>query len=184
MKIPTQDLIQDLILRTRKNIYEAEKFNQLTIETLNWKNTNENWSILECLEHLNLYGDFYLPEIENRILKSNLTNISTFKSGFLGNYFALSMLPNEKMKKIKTFKDKNPINSSLNKKCIDRFILQQQKTLELLDLAKSKDLNKIKTSISISKWMKLKLGDTFRILIYHNERHIVQSNKIVNEIST
>ncbi|RXM56703.1 hypothetical protein BOQ60_25350, partial [Chryseobacterium sp. CH1] len=30
------------------------------------------------------------------------------------------------------------------------------------------DLEKTKTSISISKLIKLKLGDTFRFVIYHN----------------
>lgn len=48
-------------------------------------------------------------------------------------------------------------------------------------MARNKDLGKIKTSISISKWIKLKLGDTFRVIIYHNERHIVQANKIAEK---
>nr|WP_062056308.1 DinB family protein [Aquimarina longa] len=179
MTIASNELIEDLIDRTLKNIKAAEQFNQFTIEHLNKKNTPKSWSILECLEHLNLYGDFYLPEIEDRIVKSEQKSTAVFKSGFLGDYFAKSMLPKEKLNKMKTFQDKNPINSDLDKKCIHRFILQQQKTIELLNLASKKDLNKIKTSISISKWIKLKLGDTFRILIYHNDRHIVQANTII-----
>ncbi|WP_106792199.1 DinB family protein [Aquimarina sp. Aq78] len=181
MKITSKDLLLDLVERTRKNINEAEKYNQLSIEKLNWKNTPESWSILECLEHLNLYGDYYLPEIEDRMLRSKRKNASVFKSGLLGNYFAKMMLPREKLNTMKTFKDKNPINNDLDEKCIDRFIAQQHKTLELLDIARNKDLSKIKTSISISKWIKLKLGDTFRVLIYHNQRHIVQCNRIANK---
>lgn len=70
MKIASKELLLDLVERTRKNINEAEKYNQLPIEKLNWRNTPESWSILECLEHLNLYGDYYLPEIENRMITS------------------------------------------------------------------------------------------------------------------
>jgi hypothetical protein len=180
MKIASKGLLQDLVERTQKNINEAKTFSQLRIEMLNWKKTPECWSILECIEHLNLYGDFYLPEIESSMSKSNRKNTTVFKSGVLGNYFAKSMLPKEKLNKMKTFKDKNPINSDLDKKCIDRFIQQQQKILCLLNIAKNKDLSKIKTAISISKWIKLRLGDTFRVVIYHNERHIVQAKKIVN----
>ncbi|WP_025666369.1 DinB family protein [Aquimarina megaterium] len=183
MKIVSKELLQDLVERTRKNINEAEKYNQLPIEKLNWRNTPESWSILECLEHLNLYGDFYLPEIENRMLTSKRKNVPVFTSGLLGNYFAKMMLPREKLNTMKTFKDKDPINSDLDKRCIDRFIAQQHKTLELLDMARNKDLSKIKTSISISKWITLKLGDTFRVLIYHNQRHIAQCNKIANGYS-
>lgn len=91
------------------------------------------------------------------------------------------MLPKEKLNKMKTFKDKNPIGSGLDKRTIERFINQQEQLLNLLDKSKEIDLNKIKTAISISKWIKLKLGDTFRVVIYHNDRHIVQANKILDE---
>ena len=181
MTIKSEQLIQDLIERTRKNINQAEKFNSLSTEKLNWRIGQDSWSILECFEHLNLYGDFYIPEIKNRIESSKTLSKENFKSGILGDYFAKSMLPKEKLNKMKTFKDKNPIGSGLNKRTIERFINQQEQLLNLLDKSKEIDLNKIKTAISISKWIKLKLGDTFRVVIYHNDRHIVQANKILDE---
>ncbi len=178
MRVSSKDLINDLVLRTQKSINEAEQFYQLSLEQLNYRDATDSWSILECLEHLNLYGDFYLPEIESKMKNSTSNASKTFNSGWLGNYFAKSMLPREKLNKMKTFKDKNPIGTMLDKKCIDRFIDQQKVILGLLDMAVDKDLNKIKTTISISRWIKLRLGDTFRVLIYHNERHILQANKI------
>ncbi|ULT24221.1 DinB family protein [Sphingobacterium sp. E70] len=51
---------------------------------------------------------------------------------------------------------------------------QQENFLQLLEQAKSKDLGKIRTNISINKWIKIRLGDTFRFLVNHNIRHIVQ----------
>ena len=65
------------------------------------------------------------------------------------------MLPKEKLNKMKTFKDKNPIGSELDKKTIERFITQQEQILNLLDKSKEIDLNKTKTAISISKLIKL-----------------------------
>lgn len=88
------------------------------------------------------------------------------------------MLPKEKLNKIKTFKDKNPIGRKLDKTTIERFISQQEEVLNLLDKSRKIDLNKTKTAISISNLIKLKIGDTFRVVVYHNERHIVQANKI------
>ena len=78
---------------------------------------------------------------------------------------------------MKTFKSMNPINSKLTNQTLDKFIDQQHQIIELLDLSKSVNLDKTKTAISISKLIKLKLGDTFRVLIYHNERHIKQAEK-------
>jgi hypothetical protein len=179
MKIASEALIQDLVERTHKNLNDIEKFKELSIEILDTRKSEKSWSILECIEHLNLFGDFYLPEIEKRSLKSDKKAQVEFKSSWFGNFFANSMFPKEKLNKMSTFSDKNPLNNRLDKNCIDRFISQQQKILELLDIARNKDLNKVKIPSSISKLVRLKLGDTFRIIINHNERHLVQANKLL-----
>src|SRR5690606_40982799 len=114
---------------------------------------------------------------KNRIESSSTKTEKVFKRGWIGNYFAQSMLPKEKLNKMNTFKAMNPIHSNLNKAVIDVFIDQQNQILKLLTAAEHINLNKVKTSISITKMIKLKLGDTFRFMIYHNERHIVQAKK-------
>lgn len=174
MKTQSQTLTLDLIETTRQNLNFAELLKQKTDIELNWKQNSESWSVLECLEHLNLYGYFYIPEIEKTILNSKHKSDEEFKSEILGNYFAESMLPKQKLNKMKTFKDKNPINSKLDRKVIDEFINQQIKTIDLLNKSKSVSLNKNKVKITLTKWIKLKLGDTFRFVINHNIRHIKQ----------
>ncbi len=174
------ELIEDLKSRTEGVISEIPTFKSMGIEELNRRNSPESWTILECLEHLNLYGDFYLPEIEGRINAAQTSNNETFISGWLGNYFAVSMLPGEKGKlnKMKTFGSMNPINKPLGLNTLERFEKQQRHLLVLLDKALQVDLGKVKTGISISKWIKLKLGDTLRVVIYHNQRHVIQAVKV------
>lgn len=179
MKFRTESIISDLVDRTKQNIIQVEKLDQRTEQELNRKKTEESWSVLECLEHLNLYGEFYIPEIRQQIERSKAGPEIYFRSGLLGNYFAKSMLPPEGMKKMKTFRDKNPIGSNLNRKTITRFLEQQEEILELLNQTKTVSLSKTKTSISISRLVKLKLGDTLRVLIYHNQRHILQARKVL-----
>lgn len=180
MKIQTEALIVDLKNRTNQLIAEAEALKGKSEEELNYKQHAESWSALECLEHLNLYGRFYLPEIKKQIGQRKGKQEQVFKSGWLGNYFANSMLPKAKLNKMKTFKNMNPLNSRLDKKVIDEFINQQKEMLHLLEEAHKVSLNKTRTAISISKLIKLKLGDTFRFVIYHNQRHMVQANRIQN----
>ena len=88
------------------------------------------------------------------------------------------MLPKEKLNKMKTFKDKNPLNSNLNKTVIDRFITQQIKLLDLLNQSRNVSLNKVKIQTSISSLIKLNLGDTFQFLINHIIRHLKQIDRI------
>lgn len=178
MKIKSEELIEDLIERTRKHLNLGEDLNKLTMEELNWREEEGRWNILECLEHLNLYGDFYLPEIQEKIGTSKYKNEERFRSNWFGEYFADSMLPKEKLNKMKTFKSMNPIMRTLDTFHIERFIAQQKQLLDLLHQAREVSLTKTKTGISISKWIRLRLGDTFRVVVYHNQRHVVQVNKI------
>ena len=182
MQLKATDLIFNLIDLTNHHIIIAEKLKTKSDITLNWKAHRESWSVLECLEHLNLYGHFYIPTIKSAIMKSKTTREEMFKSGILGNYIAESMLPKAKLNKMKTFKDKNPINSDLDKKIIDQFIAQQMQLIHLLEQSKKISLNKTKTKISISKWIKLKLGDTFRFVINHNIRHFKQIERIFAQL--
>jgi len=92
------------------------------------------------------------------------------------------MLPKEKLNKMKTFKSMNPNGSDLDVFIIDKFINQQKEMLDLLNRVRTVNLQKVKTSISISKWIKLRLGDTLRVVIYHNQRHLVQVGKVKREV--
>ena len=179
MKTTTENLIADLVALTRQNLTAAEQSQNMDLETLNYKPAADSWSVLECFAHLNFYGDFYLPEIERRIDASKHPAESNFKAGLLGDYFAKMMLPGEKMKTMKTLKSTNPNGNTLTKSTIEKFIQQQKKTEELLYSSRRVSLNKTRASISIAPMLKLKLGDTFRILIYHNQRHVQQAYKVL-----
>lgn len=182
MKIAIKQLIYDLKKITEENLHFAENLSNKSDEMLNFRLSEKSWSILECLEHLNRYGKFYIPEISKRIQNSQTKPTEIFSSGTLGNYFANNMLPKENLKKMKTFKSMNPIHSNLDRSILNEFISQQKQMIHLLNNAENVDLNKTKTSITISNFIKLKLGDTFRFVIYHNLRHIEQAKRVLNNI--
>jgi hypothetical protein len=175
----TQQLINELIAKTKETINAIERYKSLDIQTLNWRINEQSWSVLECIAHLNLYGDFYLVEIDKKLSSANLGSSNIVKGGFLGQYFAKSMLPKEKLNKMKTFKDKDPIHSQLSINELDKFIEQQHQLLVLLEKSRAYNLNKIRISISISKIIKLKLGDTFQFYINHQLRHLRQMERVL-----
>jgi len=174
----SEELILSLIEQTRQIINKAEKIKGYDLQALNWREHPGSWSVLECLEHLNLYGDYYLPQMESSIQPHASKHEAVFKSGPLGKYFAESMLPKDKLNKMKTFKDKNPLNARLDKTVIDRFITHQIKFLDLLDASRQVSLNKVRIKTSISNLIRLKLGDTFLFIMNHNLRHLKQIERI------
>lgn len=182
MQIENHKLIDDLLRRMEKCTQSVKGFEALSLDQLQFKR-DDRWSILECLEHLNLYGDFYLVEIEKQILTNPRKNTSAkFKSGILGNYFANLMEVKEgKITKMKSPKDKNPANRGLSITTINRFLKQQERLVGLLNQCRSIDLTKTKAAISLTNLVKLRLGDTLRFFCYHIERHVLQAERALAE---
>lgn len=176
----TADLLQKLTERTQENLAIGQDFLALESFTLNQRPRPDAWNALECLAHLNHYGDYYLPEIQRRIKETKHDKpTETFTSSWLGNKFAAGMKPGEETTKITTFKSADPRNhgKDFNYDTVREFIRQQEEMLDLLQQAAKVNLTRTKTGISISNLIKLRLGDTLRVVIYHNWRHVEQAQK-------
>ena len=176
------ELLEQLKQETQNNIVQSQAWKHLPEEQLNARLEKNSWSILECIEHLNRYSSFYIPEITKRISKSKHLPQEVFVTGRLGNKFANSMLPKPGMKTMNTFKSKNPIGSSLNTEVINTFIQDQERVLQLLEDAKAVNISKTKTASTLPM-IRFKLGDTFRFVIHHNTRHIHQAQNVLNSLN-
>ena len=172
------ELLANLRNRTTGHLESAQQLLALDDPTLHQRPRPDAWNAVECLAHLNHYGDYYLPEIRRRIAAAPRGKApDTFTSSRLGNYFATSLKPGPKSPKINTFKNANPtlLPTPPDRSVIEEFIRQQQDLLDLLDRAAAVNLTKTKTGISLTRFIKLRLGDTLRVVIYHNWRHIEQA---------
>jgi uncharacterized damage-inducible protein DinB len=180
MKANRETLIRELTETTKQNLTQLQALKECSTEQLNLKTNLDSWSILECIKHLNIYGNFYLPEIEKSIFNASKSDNSTFKAGILGNYFVKLIEPKDKLNTMKTMSKFNPLGSSLTETELTKFEQQQYKTLELLSQALTVDLTKNKTSTSLSKIINMRLGDTLRFVIAHNQRHLIQAKSLIN----
>jgi hypothetical protein len=183
MKELQKALLEDLALRTAEVIRQAEALAALPLERLNYKINSEKWSALECIEHLNRYARFYHRELQEQLNTAvPCAKTVVFRSGWLGNYFANSLLPG-KGGRMRTFKNMNPNHSKLDLNVLQEFLKGQRELMELLKRAGAYDLNQVKTAITISKFIRLKAGDTFRVIIYHNQRHLGQATTAAAQIN-
>jgi hypothetical protein len=84
--------------------------------------------------------------------------------------------------KMKTMKAYNFPNSLNVEQVENEFIQQQHILLGLLDKAKEKDLNVARVPITVTNLVKLKLGDVFRFLIAHEQRHMIQARNTLKAV--
>ncbi|MGN6645594.1 MAG: DinB family protein [Cytophaga sp.] len=175
--VDTLNLLKDLEDRVENSLTLAIRtFQNTDTSTLLCPSVSGGWSIVQCLDHLNSYGHFYLPQINKALNKGSDQNTSlTFKSSWLGNYFTKMMLPGSG-KKYKAFKKHVPENNPDAHAVIAEFIHQQELLAAYLKTARYKNLD-AGIPISISPFIKLKLGDVFQFMIAHNERHLEQAKR-------
>jgi hypothetical protein len=149
-----------------------------TEQNLNKKLNVSSWSILECIEHMNLSMQIYTDQFKNVDLKNNDEN--EIKISWLGNYFAEGMRPkNDSIpNKIKTMKKLAP-SSNLNHECIFSFISRLEFIEHFMNSNSTRNFNKTKVNTAIGSLVKLNIGEALNFVLAHNERHIWQVNKIL-----
>lgn len=179
-------LLESLHLQTESFLQKAiSEWQMLPPEILSAQPAPGQWSAAQCLEHLNIYGRYYLPAIEKAIREKKRKGsrpADLFRSGWLGDYFAKLMrpLPGGGLKsKMKAPKNAVPSTQPDARAMLAEFIDQQEKLQQLLTAAAAVDINRIRIPISIAPWLRLKLGDTFLFLTAHNERHLLQAERAI-----
>jgi hypothetical protein len=143
------------------------------------------WTVIQVLEHLNSYNRYYLPAIA-RSLEKKKPAAEFFKPGWLGDYFTKLMQPTPEgliKNKMKAPRDHRPPAFLDAGPVLEKFIKEQYILLDLLEKAKTRDIGKLRTPVSISRFIRLKTGDTFRFLVAHEQRHFLQIKRTLEAVS-
>lgn len=172
----TEKLLSSLEADVHALLQDVSKLSSIDDKLLNRQPAPGKWSAAQVIEHLNSYNRYYLPQIE-KVLDRRLAFEVKFKSGWFGNYFTKLMQPGEGgsiSNKMNAPKDHVPGELLNSAAVIKEFIAGQNRLLGYLQKARQTNIGKLRVPISISKFIKLKLGDTFRFLIAHQQRHFIQ----------
>jgi len=170
-------LLEDLRTDTRQIILQVNYLLQQDPDVLLQQPAAGKWSIVQIIEHLNSYGRYYLPLMKGSLSSPANPPTEFFIPGWLGEYFVKSMLPKSNgqvTNKMQSPKNHRPLPDIDSKTTLEEFLQQEFLLLQLLENAGKTNLGKIRIPISISRFIKIKLGDTFRFLIAHHQRHFVQ----------
>ena len=182
MKYNSNTLLESLQSDVRQIILQANQLLQLPPAAMQQQPHPEKWSVAQVLEHLNIYSKHYVNAIEQKLHLNQTEANVTFSPGWLGNYFTKLMKPkadNTIGKKMNAPKNAIPSLQPDAAEVLQEFIRHQHHLLNLLQIAKSVNLGYNRIPTSLSKWILLKLGDTFRFFIAHEQRHILQIQQAI-----
>jgi uncharacterized damage-inducible protein DinB len=180
-----KQFLSRLIDRTELITSNTKSFLRLNNEQLNQKPAPGKWSIAEIFEHLNIAHDIYIRCILSKISKAPEINSSTFKSNWLGDFAYTQIMPREDgtIFRLPAPKKLQPKTNKLDgADVLDRFLQQQDNIQDILQHVANKDLERIKIPFAFTNLLRLRLGDNLRFIIAHNERHMLQAQRIMEKI--
>lgn len=180
-----QELISSLQQDVQQTLLQLDRVQQIPADVLLQQPEAGKWSIAQVLEHLNGYNRFYLAAIEKALNNSTQQAPRTYKAGWFGDYFTRLMEPRPDGSLPKKMSAPAPYNFGPEldaEQVLNEFREGQRQLLSLLDKARTADLGGIKVPISISRLIKLKLGDVFRFVIAHQLRHFLQIDRVKQQV--
>ncbi|HEY9256810.1 DinB family protein [Chitinophaga sp.] len=182
--VKSSELLQGLRKQIVAIQYKAEnRFGEKADAVLQHIPAPGKWSAVQCLEHLNTYGRYYLPELEKAIAiaeKKNSRPETTFKSSWLGAYFTRLMQPQDNgqlRSKMKSPKGHIPALNPDLATVLQEFTGQQRQMEALLLRAEKINIRQHKVPTSLSRVIKLSVGDTLGFLTAHINRHVLQAER-------
>jgi hypothetical protein len=155
-------------------------FGGLSEQQLNWKPSEDQWSIAQCLDHLVTTNGAYFPafdEILSGKKKNTFWEGLPWLPGLWGKLLIKSLDPASK-RRLKAPTIFQPSSSKVDATIVRRFIDQQQQVISYLNATADLDLDKIKISSPVTKVITYSLMDTYRILFTHEKRHFLQALRV------
>lgn len=157
-----------------------ENFSELNEEQLNWKPSEDKWSIAQCVEHLILSNERYFPIFDRLLLKGYKPSFWERVSPF-SNYFGkimvktLGPIPKKKYNAPKILK---PSSSRIGKAIILSFGKQQERLKNYYTQLEQLITDKIIISSPVTSLITYSLDHCLQIIAAHQQRHLNQAMNV------
>lgn len=181
----TQWVFNEVATITEKNIQHLKsKFSNYSENQLNWKPNSSTWSLAEIFAHLNAYAAFYHQTLNERIDKTRFrVPRINYTSSPLGKSAWMSMKLGNARNVKRKFNAPGEYNPSVKPSLVNgeevrTLLAGQNEFLSIIEKSVAVSLKKVKVPISISKLVRLRLGDALLFVAYHNDRHMEQALKL------
>lgn len=177
--------LSDLADRTELINATTGKLLQLPETALQYKPSDSGWSISEIYHHLNLVNGPCISEILKKMNRTQEMETDFFKTSWVADWVYEKVKPKENggLFRIGTTKYLRLFPEDTHPQKPLKDFLEHQDTLhDILNHSSTCNLQKLRIPFFFMKTFHFRLGDTLRLLVAHNERHMLQARKVYAEI--
>jgi hypothetical protein len=152
----------------------------LTPEQLNWKPAPDQWSVGQCLEHLAIAIEVYLPPIADALASAHPGHgADEITPGWFGRWFIRNYIaPSPQTRRARAPRQITPVLSRVEPSILDRFLTGNRRARDLMTRAAGYDVNRIRFKNPFIPLVRFTIGTGFEITSKHESRHLLQAERI------
>jgi len=150
----------------------------LAKEQLNWRSAPDSWSVGQCLEHLCIMNEVYLPPISATLKEKPDSPVEQITPGWFGGWFIRNFAePTSGSRRVRAPAKIRPA-SQVEVSVLDRFLSGNQSCRDLIVRAGSKNVNRIRFWNPFIPGFRFTIGTGLQIIVSHERRHLLQAERV------
>jgi hypothetical protein len=157
-----------------------QKFGALSAQQINWRPSEEGWSVGQCFEHLIKTNELFYGELDKLAAGTRRNSFWENWSPFTG--LGGSLLINSLKKDERKFKAPSPKivpPSAVDEKIVEKFAAHQTELIQKIKRCESADARRIVVTSPFLKAMTYGLADGFTVIVEHEKRHFRQAERVM-----
>jgi hypothetical protein len=159
----------------------------LNDEQLSWRHAEGSWSILECLQHLNVAVTKTLPAFDRAIAEGRAKGQASsgpFRYGWFSRMMVASMEPPPKFRMKAPRLMRLPAGETYRgADVLPEFVRLRDQLADRVRQADGLDLAHVRTISPVSGLVRLPLGAYFNFILAHDRRHVWQARQVRNKLA-
>jgi hypothetical protein len=156
----------------------------LTSRQLNWKPGQDEWSVGQCLEHLCVANEVYLPAMSSSLAAGPLAVVPEITPGWFGRWFIRHYIePSSGTRRVRAPKKIAP-RAQVEGSVLERFLSSNRQARELVLDAGKFNVNRVRFKNPFIPGLRFTVGTGLEILLRHQRRHLLQAERIKQRLES
>ena len=149
----------------------------LTAAQINWRPSEGAWSVGQCLHHLLVSNNVYLPPIEAALRGQAPSPVQDITPGWFGRYFIRTYIQASSRGRRRAPGKIAPAQQ-VDLSVVDQFVGSNDVARDLVRRASAYDVNRIRFRNPFVPLIRFTIGTGFEIVSHHQRRHLLQADRV------
>jgi hypothetical protein len=150
----------------------------LSAEQLNWKPADDVWSVGQCLQHLYITNEVYLPAIATALDDRQPSPVKDITPGWFGRWFIRTYIePSSQRQRARAPRKIAPA-SQVDPSVLNLLLRSNNAARDLVRRAGAYDINRVRFRNPLAPLVRFTVGTGLEIVWRHQRRHLLQAERI------